>query len=74
MGYHEEDRAFLHELSAPLAVAKTLIQIHLSELEGKRAAAPLEKQSLRMKKIIEEIGKIENLHATQKERITIRKY
>ncbi len=74
LNVQEEDRKFLHDLATPLTVVKTLVKRQVTELEGPASGVDPAKQLDRLKKVLEAIKQMEELHASHKERITFRKY
>ena len=74
MGFHEEDRKFLHDIATPLTIIKMLSKSILNEVEGEKEISSPEKQLARIHRVIDQVTLIENLHADQLVRISARVY
>jgi hypothetical protein len=69
----KEDRSFLHDIAGPIFTVKASLQRAIKELATGDLEAEKVKRTLeRLEKALENIKKIENLHAEQKHIITSR--
>lgn len=64
------ERKFLHDLAAPLSLIRIQTALILKELEKAANSESNEKLKTRLQKINKSIGKMEELHANHKSKIS----
>lgn len=67
--FEKENRAFLHDLATPITFLRLQIKRLIKTADGKAPALSHEDYEMHLKKMLNSIEKMENLHADQKAKI-----